>query len=108
LFSLDGEAVSTSKESSPFRTTVAVAFVGFITLAHVAVVFLLYGQRVRVNFLPSEILWLLTPAVAAFVGYYAVLRRRRSVNMPSWVAAFLLTLLSLSLSLYLTFNTYGT
>ncbi|MGZ5522473.1 MAG: hypothetical protein ACXWF1_04990 [Chthoniobacterales bacterium] len=86
----------------------AVTFVGFITLAHVAVVLLLYGQRIRVSFLPSEILWLLTPAVTAFVGYYAVLRRRRSVNMPSWVAAFLLTLCSLSLSLYLAFNMYGT
>ena len=100
--------MSTPNESPRFRVTTALTFVGFITLVHVALVFLLYGQHVRVSFLPSEILWLLTPAVAAFAGYYAVMRRRRSVNMPSWVAAFLLTLLSLSLSLYLTFNTYGT
>jgi hypothetical protein len=85
-----------------------VAGVVFIAIVHVAIVFLLYGQRVRVSFLPSEVIWLLTPAVAAFAGYYAVLRRRRFVNMPSWIAAFLLTLCSLSLSLYLAFNTYGT
>jgi hypothetical protein len=93
---------------SRFRTTAAVAGVFVIGILHVATVFLLYGQRVRVSFLPSEVIWLLAPAVAAFAGYYAVLRRRRSVNMPSWVAAFLLTLCSLSFSLYLAFNTYGT
>jgi steroid 5-alpha reductase family enzyme len=100
--------VSTPNESPRFRITTAVTCVGLITIVHVALVFLLYGQRVRFSFLPSEVVWLLSPAMAAFAGYYVVLQRRRSVNMPSWVAAFLLTLLSLSLSLYLSFNTYGT
>jgi hypothetical protein len=100
--------VSTVAGLSRFRTTAAVAGVVFIAMVHVVMVFLLYGQRIRVSFLPSEIIWLLTPALAAFAAYYAVFRQRRSVNMPSWVAAFLLTLCSLSLSLYLAFNTYGT
>jgi hypothetical protein len=104
---LDGEAMSTVTRLSRFRTPAAVAGVVFIAIVHMAIVFLLYGQRVRVSFLSSEVLWLLIPAVAACVGYYAVLRRRHSVNMPSWVGAFLLTLCSLSLSVYLAFNTYG-
>jgi hypothetical protein len=48
------------------------------------------------------------PAFLAFIGFYWLLRGRKMHLLPPWVGAFLLTLLSLWLSLLLPFNTYGT
>jgi hypothetical protein len=77
---------------------------------HVAIVFLLYGSRgsVRSFAVPSEFVVFLFPAGVAFTGYYFLLRARAVRVIPPWVAAFLLTLLSFSLSLLLPFNIYGT
>jgi len=74
------------------------------------IVFLLYGSRtfVRSFAVPSEFVVFLFPVVVAFIGYYFLLRARAVRVIPLWVAAFLLTLLSFSLSLLLPFNMYGT
>ncbi len=73
-------------------------------------VFFLYGSGtfIRSLLVPSEFVVFVFPTVAAFTGYYLLLRGRAARIMPPWVAAFLLTLLSFSLSLLFAFNTYGT
>jgi hypothetical protein len=94
------------------RLSLAPFVAGIICLivVHVAIVFLLYGSRafVRSFAVPSEFVVFLFPAVVAFTGYYWLLRARAVRMIPPSVAAFLLTLLSFSLSLLLPFNVYGT
>jgi hypothetical protein len=105
--------VSTARSSSaPIRLSLTpfIAGIASLVVGHVAIVFFLYGSRafVRSLALPSEFVVFLFPAAVAFTGYYLLLRARASSIMPSWVAAFLLTLFSFSLSLVLAFNTHGT
>lgn len=90
--------------------TPCVAGIICLVVVHVGIVFLLYGNRafVRSFAVPSEFVVFLFPAVVAFTGYYLLLRARAIRMIPPWVAAFLLTLLSFSLSLLLPFNVYGT
>jgi hypothetical protein len=101
----DSHSASIRLSLMPFVAGIICLIVG-----HVAIVFLLYGSRafVRSLALPSEFVILVFPAVVAFTGYYFLLRARAARMIPPWVAAFLLTLLSFSLSLLLAFDTYGT
>jgi len=85
----------------PALAAVIVAVVG----VHVAIVFFLYGRRPLG--VPSEFA-LAAPAAAAFAAYYLLLRAHPSRIIPPWVAAFLITLVSLWLSLVAAFNAYGT
>ena len=87
-----------------------VAGIVCLVIVHIAIVFFLDGSRafVRSLALPSEFVVFLFPAVVAFTGYYFLLRARAVRTIPPFVAAFLLTLLSFSLSLLLPFNIYGT
>ena len=98
--------------SASTRLSLVPFLAGIICLVavHIGLVFLLYGSRVFVRSLavPSELVVFLLPAVVAFAGYYFLLRARVVRTIPPWVLAFLLTLLSFSLSLLLPFNVYGT
>jgi hypothetical protein len=98
-------SASTQLSLAPF-----VAGIICVIVVHVAIVFLFYGSRgfVRSFAVPSEFVIFLFPAVVAFTGYYLLLRARAVRMIPPSVAAFLLTLLSFSLSLLLPFNVYGT
>ncbi len=102
----------TRSHSASTQLSLATFVAGIICLiaVHVVIVFLLYGSRtfVRSFAVPSEFVVFLFPVVVAFIGYYFLLRARAVRVIPLWVAAFLLTLLSFSLSLLLTFNMYGT
>src|SRR4029077_9403411 len=105
--------VSTARsDSAPTRLDLTPFVAGIICLivAHIAIVFLLYGTRAFVpSFaVPREFLVFLFPAVGAFTGYYFLLRARAVRMILPWVGAFLLTFLSFWLSLLLAFNTYGT
>jgi len=79
-------------------------------MAHAAYTFVLYRARVLTHsaVASSDFLLFALPAIVAFAGYYFLLRARAVRTVPPWVAAFLLTLLSFSLSLLLPFNVYGT
>jgi hypothetical protein len=81
-----------------------------VVAVHITSGLLLRGSRafVRSVAMPSELIVFLLPAVVAFTGYYFLLRGRGVRTIPPLVAAFLLTLLSFSLSLFLPFNIYGT
>ena len=93
------------------RLRLASFVVGIICLLvfHIGIVFLLYGSRafVRSFAVPWEFIVFLFPAAVVFTGYYFLLRARAVRVIPPWVAAFLLTLVSFSLSLLLPFNVYG-
>ena len=99
-------------DSASTRLSLAPFMAGIICLIvlHIAIVFLLYGSRafVRSFALPSELVVFFFPAVVAFTGYCFLLRTRAVRMIPPWLAAFLLTILSFSLSLLLAFNAYGT
>lgn len=82
-------------------TAQIVAGIVLVTVSHIAAVFLLYGSG-----LPSFDVFVL-PMVLAYLGYYFLLRAGGPGIIPSWVGAFLLTMLSLCLSLPLPFNVYG-
>jgi hypothetical protein len=81
-----------------------------IAAAHSAYVFFLYRARVITHscIASSDFVLFALPALLAFAGYYALLAVRRPTWIPHWVGAFLLTLLSLWLSMLLPFNTHGT
>jgi hypothetical protein len=105
--------VSTARsDSASARLSLAPFVAGIICVivVHVATVFLLYGSRafVRSFAAPPELVVFLFPAVGAFAGYYFLLRARAVRMILLWVGAFLLTFLSLWLSLLLAFNTNGT
>jgi hypothetical protein len=92
--------VSTARsDSASTRLSLAPFAAGVICLivVHIAIVFLLCGSRafVRSFAVPSEFVAFFLPAVAVRV-------------IPPGLAAFLLTVLSFSLSLLLAFNAYGT
>ena len=96
---------STRLSLAPFVAGIVCSVVG-----HVVIVFFLYGSRAFVRSLavPSELVVFLFPAAIAFTGYYLLLRAHGVRMIPPPVAAFLLTLLSFSLSLLLAFSVYGT
>jgi hypothetical protein len=105
--------VSTARsDSASTRLSLAPFAAGVICLivVHIAIVFLLCGSRafVRSFAVPSEFVVFFLPAVAAFTGYYFLLRARAVRVIPPGLAAFLLTVLSFSLSLLLAFNACGT
>ena len=81
-----------------------------VALAHVAYTFFLYRARVLTHSsaASSDFVLFALPALLAFTAYLFLVRARAIRKIPPWVAAFLLTFLSLCLSLYLAFNTYGT
>lgn len=81
-----------------------------VIVFHIVAVFLLYGlgRRIVAAGLPPTFTVLGLPMTIAYLGYYFLLRAGKPRIIPSWVAAFLLTLLSFSLSLPLPFNVYGT
>jgi hypothetical protein len=81
-----------------------------IAMAHVGYTFVLYRARVLTHsgIASSDFFLFVLPALLAFSGYFLLLRARAIRVIPPWVAAFLLTLLSFSLSLLLPFSIYGT
>jgi uncharacterized membrane protein YjjB (DUF3815 family) len=81
-----------------------------VILSHIIAVFLLYGmgRQIVAAGLPPAFTVFGLPMILAYLGYYFLLRAGKPRTMPSWIGAFLLTLLSLSLSLPLPFNVYGT
>ncbi len=81
-----------------------------LVLAHAAYSFVLYRARVLTHsaIASSDFLLFALPAIVVFVGCFFLLRARAVRIIPPWVAAFLLTLLSIWLSLLIPFNTYGT
>jgi hypothetical protein len=99
-------------DSSPPRISIVSLICGVVALAmaHAAYTFVLYRARVLTHsaVASSDFLLFALPAIVAFAGYYFLLRARAVRTVPPWVAAFLLTLLSFSLSLLLPFNVYGT
>jgi len=100
-----------NKNSSETRLSTArvVAGIVLVIVFHVVAVFLLSGigrQIVAVG-LPGSFTVLVLPMILAYLGYYFLLCAGRPRIIPSWVGAFLLTLLSLCLSLPLPFNVYG-
>lgn len=81
-----------------------------VVLGHAAYVFFVYRARVvrHAALASSDFILFALPALLAFIGFYWLLCGRKMHLLPPWVGAFLLTLLSLWLSLLLPFNTYGT
>jgi Zn-dependent protease with chaperone function len=81
-----------------------------VVLGHAAYVFFIYRARVLTHspLASSDFIVFALPALLAFGGFYWLLRGRKMHLLPPWVAAFLLTLLSLWLNLLLPFNVYGT
>jgi hypothetical protein len=103
--------VSTTDSSQP-RISVVQLICGLAALgvAHAAYSFALYRARVITHsaVASSDFLLFALLAIVVFSGYLLLLRARRVRIIPPWVGAFLLTLLSVWLSLLLPFNTYGT
>jgi hypothetical protein len=99
------DSASTRLSLAPF-----VAGIICVIVVHIAIVFLLYRSRafVRSFAVPSEFVVFVFPAVVAFTGYYFLLRARAAPGISRWVVAFMLTVLSSSLSLLVPFNMYGT
>src|SRR4030095_2399756 len=92
------DSASTRLSLAPFAACVICLIV-----VHIAIVFLLCGSRafVRSFAVPSEFVVFFLPAVAAFTGYYFLVRARAVRVIPPG-------LLSFWLSLLLAFNAYGT
>jgi hypothetical protein len=103
--------VSTTDSSSP-RISGVQLVCGLVVLAvaHAGYTFVLYRARVLTHsaIASSDFLLFALPAIVVFCGYFFLLRARALRIMPPWVGAFLLTVLSFSLSLLLPFNVYGT
>jgi hypothetical protein len=102
-----------SVTDSPLSRIRVVTFVcGLIAvlLSHAAYTLVVYRARALTHsvFASSDLLLFLLPAVLAFCGYFFLLRARAVRIIPAWIAALLLTLLSIWLSLLIPFNTYGT
>ena len=81
-----------------------------VIVFHVVVTLLLYprGRQISASGIPAEFLVFWLPTILAYIIFISLLRARNVQLMPPWVGAFLLTILSLSLSLLLPFNIYGT
>lgn len=99
-------------DSSRSRVGVVRVICGLLALvvAHAAYAFFLYRARVLTHsaIASSDFLLFALPAMVVFSENFFLLRAGAVRIIPLWVAAFLLTLLSLWLSLLLPFNTYGT
>src|SRR3954454_22112125 len=99
-------------DSSPGRISVVPLICGIVALAmaHAAYTFVLYRARVLTHsaVASSDFLLFALPAIVVFCGYFFLLRARALRIIRPWVGAFLLTVLSFSLSFLLPFNTYGT
>jgi hypothetical protein len=87
-----------------------VAGVIFVIVFHIVAVFLLYGfgRQIVAAGLPGGFTVFVLPMMLSYLGYYLLLRAGKPRIIPCWVGAFLLTMLSLCLSLPLPFNVYGT
>jgi hypothetical protein len=86
-----------------------VAGIMLVIAFHIVAVFLLYGvgrQVVAAGF-PGGFTVFVLPMMLSYLGYYFLLHAGKPRIIPCWVGAFLLTLLSLCLSLPLPFNVYG-
>lgn len=103
--------VSTT-DSSRSRITAVQLICGLVALvvAHAAYTFLFYRARVLTHsaIASSDVLLFALPAIVVFARCFFLLRARAVHIIPAWVAAFLLTLLSIWLSVLIPFNTYGT
>ena len=103
--------VSTT-DSSRTRISVVQLICGLVAImvAHAAYAFVLYRARVLTHsaIASSDFLLFALPAIVVFAGCFFLLRARAVRIIPPWVAAFLLTLLSIWLSMLIPFNTYGT
>lgn len=99
-------------DSSRPRISIAQLICGLVALTatHVAYSFFLYQARVLTHsaIASSDFLLFYLPAMVVYSGYFFLLRARAVRLIPPWVGAFLLTVLSLCVSFYLAFNTYGT
>ena len=86
-----------------------VAGIVLVILCHVVAVFLLFGigRQIASTGLPPSFIVFYLPMIVAYLCYYFLLRAGKPRIIPFWVGAFLLTLLSLCLSLPLPFNVYG-
>jgi hypothetical protein len=98
--------------SSPRRISVVPLVCSLVALAmgHAAYTFVLYRARSLTHsaVASSDFLLFALPAIVVFTGYFFLLRARAVRIIPPWVGAFLLTVLSIWLSLLIPFNTYGT
>ena len=74
-----------------------------IVAAHAAYTFVFYRARVLTHSAValSDLLLFALPATLAFTGYFFLLRARGVRRIQPWIGAFLLTVLSFSLSLLL-------
>ena len=99
-------------DSPPRRISVVPLICGLVALvtAHAGYTFVLYRARVLTHsaIASSDFLLFALPAMVVFAGYFFLLRARTVRVIPPWVGAFLLTVLSIWLSLLIPFNTYGT
>jgi hypothetical protein len=86
---------------SRLSTARVVAGIVVVIVFHIVAVFLVFGSGM------TSFAAFVLPMILAYLGYYFLLRAGRPRIIPFWVGAFLLTLLSLCLSLPLPFNVYG-
>jgi cytochrome bd-type quinol oxidase subunit 2 len=93
-----------------FRAAKLFCGVAAVALAHAGYVFVVYRSRVLTQsvFASSDFFLFALPALVAFAAYCWLLRAWRRQWPPRWLAAFVLTVVSFSLSLLVPFNTYGT
>lgn len=102
----------TRTDSSRARISVVQLICGLVALAvaHAAYTFFLYRARALTHsaIASSDFLLFTLPAMVVYSGIFFLFRARAVRIIPPWVVAFLLTILSIWLSLLLPFNTYGT
>jgi hypothetical protein len=101
--------VSAIEHTQPRRAK-RVLGIGVVAIAHVAYIVVAYRSRALTppGLWSSDVVVFALPTLLAFGGYVCFLHRPRTSWLLAFMVSIVLTFLSLWVSLFIAFNTYGT